>query len=159
MMRISKLTDYGIVLLSHFASDSDRTFSARYLASQTRLPLPMVSKILKLLLREGLLVSHRGASGGYTLSRHPEKISVGEMVKAIEGPIALMECIDEPGHCRVEANCPVRHNWHAINFRINETVVKALYGIRLSDMIQPMLQGFVPLADLQSSGGSSGLLN
>lgn len=161
MMRVSKLTDYGIVLLSYFAGDAGRTNSARRLAEATHLPLPMVSKILKLLLREGLLVSRRGASGGYALARHPEEISVGEMIEAIEGPIALMECIDEPGNCRVESICPVRRNWHRINFRINETVVRALGGITLSDMIQPMSDGsdsFVPLTDLQqSSGGGPGL--
>ncbi|MBI4455262.1 MAG: SUF system Fe-S cluster assembly regulator [Acidobacteria bacterium] len=158
MMRMSKLTDYGIVLLIHFVeSDSKRpTYSARQLAGLTHLPLPMVSKILKLLVREGLLVSHRGANGGYRLARQPENITVGETIKAIEGSIALTECINAPGNCRVEAMCPVRHNWQRINWRINETVAKALQGITLSDMVHPIAEGFVSVSDLQP-GGSPGL--
>ena len=158
MLRMSKLTDYGIVLLTYFASEPTRTFSARHLAKLTHLPSPMVSKILKLLLREGLLVSRRGANGGYCLARRPERISIGEMVKAIEGPIAMMECIDAPGNCKVEAMCPVRHNWYRINYRINDAIVRALQDITLSDMVHPITEGFVPITGAQqSSGGSPGL--
>lgn len=159
MMRMSKLTDYGIILLTYFANDYKRpTYSARRLAELTHLPLPMVSKILKLLVRERLLVSHRGANGGYSLARQPEEITVGEMIGAMEGPIALMECIDTPGNCKVEAMCPVRHNWYRINYRINETVVRALHGITLSDMVHPISEGFVHVGDVrQPSGGSAGL--
>ena len=149
MLRMSKMTDYGILLLTHFAATPEgATCSARNLAELTHLPLPMVSKILKMLLHEGLLVSRRGASGGYRLARKPTQISVGEMIRAIEGPIAVMECIDSPGACRVEARCQVRHNWHHINSRINESVVRALQAITLFDMVQPMKEGFVPLGEI-----------
>jgi FeS assembly SUF system regulator len=130
MIRMSKQTDYGIVLLTHLASTPDASYSARELAAVMHLPLPMVSKILKLLTREGLLFSYRGPSGGYRLARQPNQITVAEMINALEGPFAFMECIETPGTCRQESFCPVRGNWYTIN----STVVRALRGITLSDM-------------------------
>ena len=68
MLRITKITDYGIVLMAQMASEPQTTMhNARDLAAATRLPLPIVSKILKTLARGGLLTSQRGTKGGYTL--------------------------------------------------------------------------------------------
>ena len=109
MIRMSKQADYGIVLLSRFASGSLGTiYSARELAGETHIPWPMASKILKLLTRQGLLISHRGATGGYRLARRPEKISVAEIIRRMEGPIALTECVEAPGDCKQEPVCQVR---------------------------------------------------
>lgn len=130
MIRITKQTDYGIVLLTHLASAPDRQVNAPELGTETHLPLPMVSKILKLLVREGLLVSHRGVKGGYTLSRPPEEISMAEVVVALEGPIAITECVDDQGGCSHEALCPVRGRWN----RINSALREALSGISLAEM-------------------------
>jgi len=140
MIRMSKQTDYGIVLLTHLASEPEASHSARELADVVHLPLPMVSKILKLLAREGLLVSHRGSSGGYRLARQPSQITVAEMINALEGPFAFMECIETPGTCRQEAFCRVRSNWYTIN----TTIVTALRGITLSDMTRTIPGGMPP---------------
>src|SRR6266851_1279996 len=78
MIRITKQTDYGIVLLTHMAAHADRQYNAPDLAAEAHLPLPMASKILKLLAREGVLVSHRGVKGGYSLGRHPQSISMAD---------------------------------------------------------------------------------
>lgn len=145
MIRMSKLADYGLVLMTQFVRHPDHgNMSARRLADQTRLPLPMVSKVLKALTRQGLLVSHRGASGGYNLARSPEEISVGEILVAVEGPFAMTECLDEDGDCRQEAVCPVRTNWKRINYAL-ESVLDA---IRLSDMLEPLPERLVPLNGL-----------
>jgi len=133
MIRITKQTDYGIVLLTHVAAEPERQFNAPELAAETRLPLPMVSKILKLLTKEGLLDSHRGVKGGYSLSRQPESISMAEIITALEGPIAITECIEVAGDCSHEALCPVRGNWR----RINQAVRAALEGITLAELAQP----------------------
>ncbi len=93
MIRLSKLTDYGLVLMSYAARNKGRTVhTARELSLESGLPLPTVSKLLKLLLQAGFLVSHRGTNGGYSLAREPEDISVAEIIAALEGPIALTEC-------------------------------------------------------------------
>ena len=90
MIRITRLADYAIVILSHFASDRTRPVrTARLLASETHVPLPTVSKILKALARRGIVASLRGVHGGYTLTKVPEAISVAEIIDALEGPIAM----------------------------------------------------------------------
>jgi FeS assembly SUF system regulator len=135
MLRITKQTDYGIVLVSHMAAEPERLFAASDLAAEAQLPLPMVSKILKLLAREGVLVSHRGANGGYALARRPRQIAVSEVITALEGPIAVTECIDDgPGICDQEPVCPLRSNWQVINMAIR----RALDGIMIADMSRPL---------------------
>jgi FeS assembly SUF system regulator len=128
MLRISKLTDYGIVLLAHFAEHPGETCNARELAEATGLPFPAVGKVLKLLANEDLLVSHRGAKGGYTLARPAGEISVVEIIEALEGPIALMECSAGPGHCQKEATCRVRDPWQTIHGAIRSTLSRVTLG-------------------------------
>ena len=143
MIRMSKLADYGLVLMTQFlrSEGRGRNLSARRLAAETCLPLPMVSKVLKALTREGLLVSHRGTNGGYSLTREPGRISVAEILSAVEGPIAMTECLDAEGHCRQEAVCRVRNNWE----RINGAVTSVLGAISLRDMLEPLPDGLVHL--------------
>jgi FeS assembly SUF system regulator len=142
MIRITRLTDYGIVLMSQLAVAPERLFNAPELAAESRLPLPMVSKILKQLARAGLLDSHRGVHGGYTLGRPAEDISVVEIITALDGPIAMTECIeDAPGVCEVEVSCPVRSNWN----RINRAIREALEGVTLAEMSQPASPKLVAL--------------
>ncbi len=149
MIRMSKQTDYGVLLLTQFAADPEGlTLSARELADRASLPLPMVSKILKVLTRGGLLVSVRGARGGYTLARRPDRITVTDVISALDGPFAMTECVDAPGDCRQESSCPVRTNWHLIN----QTVRKALDNITLWDMTRPLT---VPLIRLERAGKTS----
>ncbi len=135
MLRITKLTDYGVALLVYFAATRDgEPHNARDVAADVNLPLPTVSKILKVLSREGLLVSYRGAKGGYGLSRPPERISVAEVIRALEGPIGITECsVAAPGSCAQEPLCGVRANWQMIN----EAVHGALEKITLSEMVRP----------------------
>jgi FeS assembly SUF system regulator len=129
---MSRQTDYGIVLLTHFArSPEGATLTARGLAAFTRLPRPTVSKILKLLTREGLLVSQRGVKGGYRLSRSPEEITVAHMIHALEGPIAMTVCVDaSPRECEHESSCACRPSWQ----QINEKVRGALDTISLAEL-------------------------
>ena len=142
MLRITKQTDYGIVLLSRMAAEPVRLFNAPELSTEAQLPLPTVSKILKLLARDGVLVSHRGVKGGYSLSRPPEAISVAEVIVCLEGPIAMTECIDDgPDECHQEGHCAMQGNWQVINRAIRS----ALEGITLRDMAEPLPQQLVQL--------------
>ncbi len=133
MIRITKQTDYGIVLLTHLAAHPERTFNAPELAAEAGLPLPMVSKTLKLLTREGLLASHRGVRGGYGLAQPAEEITMTQVISALEGPIAITECIDVSGECSHERVCPTRNNWQ----RINHALKEALDQISLAEMTPP----------------------
>jgi FeS assembly SUF system regulator len=144
MIRMTKQADYGIVLLTRMAAEPGRLFNASELAEEAHLPQPTVSKILKILAREGLLASQRGVKGGYTLDRAPATVSVADVISALEGPIAITECIDEtPGLCSQEAFCPVRGNWH----RINDAIRRALSAITLAEMTQPLPRSLVTLGD------------
>ena len=148
MIRITRLTDYGIVLLARIAETGEpRANNVPSLAADTRLPAPTVSKILKALAREGLLVSHRGVKGGYSLSRRPEQISVIDIIGALDGPIAITDCShDLPGKCDIETGCPVRSNWQRINLAVRES----LEQITLAEMMRPQRSaGFVPVGDLE----------
>jgi FeS assembly SUF system regulator len=143
MLRVTKLADYGIVMLTHLAGRGGASCNARDLAQDVRLPLPVVSKILKLLAKNGLLESRRGIKGGYGLARRPETITVAEIIRALEGPIAVTECTDRVhGDCGLEIGCPVRTNWHLINHAIHE----ALEKITLAEMTRPLGQQLVNLA-------------
>lgn len=131
MLRITRETDYGIVLLTWMVGDANPPYSAAVLAKQRRLPLPMVSKILKTLVRAGLLVSQRGAQGGYSLARSPENISAVDIIDAFEGPIAITECSSQVPHaCMHENHCAVSSHWN----RINQAIREALKNISLLEM-------------------------
>lgn len=136
MIRMSKLTDYGIVLMTHLARDrASAVHSARDLAERARLPSPTVNKLLKELSRAGLLVSHRGVNGGYSLARAPEDISIGEVIAALEGPIGLTDCgTPTSGTCDLEQECPVNRNWRKIGHVIRD----ALDGLSLAEMASPL---------------------
>jgi FeS assembly SUF system regulator len=139
VLRLTKLTDYAIVLLTHFAADppdgaESEVWTARGLAAASLLPLPTVSKVLKQLSRAGILISHRGVAGGYSLARPAEAISVADVIAAIEGPISLTECSAvAPSLCELEPSCPSRSNWR----RINEAVRGALERLSVAEMSVP----------------------
>ena len=134
MLRISKLTDYGIVVLVHLAREAPgSTLNARELAGATELPLPAVSKMLKSLAAAGLVDSLRGARGGYRLACDPSRVDVARILEALEGPIALMDCTVGPGHCEVEDSCGVREPWQRINRAVHDT----LRRVTLEDLARP----------------------
>lgn len=139
MLRMTKQADYGIVLLSRMAGQASARFAAPELAAETHLPLPMVSKILKILARGGLLISHRGAKGGYSLAVLPQEITVARMISVLDGPIAFTECSDEgsPGLCSQEAGCLIRNNWQRINLAVRD----ALEAITLAELAAPSNAG------------------
>ncbi|MCL4808718.1 MAG: SUF system Fe-S cluster assembly regulator [Thermoanaerobaculia bacterium] len=132
MIRMNKLTDYGVVLLTTFAREPGLGISARELSTRTGIPLPTVVKLLKTLLKAGLLVSQRGTKGGYALSRRPEEVPVAEVIEALEGPLAITEC-SMPGTCEHERRCVARPNWAAVNDVIRQSLSK----LTLAEMTRP----------------------
>lgn len=133
MLRMSKLTDYGIVLMSYLAAYAQQQHSAQTLAQAVQMPVPTVRKVLKLLQSAGLLKSERGAQGGYSLSAPAQAISVAQIIAAIEGPIALTECVSDESHCDQETHCAVQTNWA----QINNAVFHALDEVKLANMLAP----------------------
>lgn len=132
MLRISKLTDYGTVVLAHIASRGDGLVSAAEVASSTGLAPPTVSKLLKLLAKSGLVVSARGARGGYRLARPAVDISAADVIDALEGPVSITECSSEDSHCEHEGICSVGGAWQQINVAIR----RALDDVTLIDLLR-----------------------
>ncbi len=141
MFRLNRLTDYAVVVMTQMAHDPKAVRTAPQIARNTGVPLPTVAKLLNALTRESLVTSHRGATGGYTLHRRAEEITVAEIIQAIEGPIALTACVDVSGyHCDVETLCPMRGNWEEVNRAIHD----ALDQVTLADMIVSTMTFFDP---------------
>jgi len=136
MLRISKLTDYAILLMVELTREGEM-LSAHALADRIHVEITTAGKVLKQLASAGLVESFRGASGGYRVNKPAGEISVAEVIAAIEGPIAMTECSAEPGLCQVEENCNLRGNWQ----RISVAVARALQDVSLAEMSAPLPRG------------------
>lgn len=131
MIRLSRLADYGVVLACHMAARVEAYHNAFDLAAATGLPAPTVSKLLAAMARAGVLVSHRGAKGGYRLARQPAEITAADIVCSVDGPIALTVCIEHgAGACDVESLCPTRRGWQ----RINNAIQDAMNSVSLAEL-------------------------
>lgn len=134
MLRISKIIDYGTLILTHMGNDPGRIFSASELAQTLGLGQPTVSKVLKLLNQSNIVVSTRGAHGGYSLARPASEISIAQIIDALDDqPFGLTECVATPGACAVESDCQVRSNWQ----QISDIVRRTLEDVSVADMLTP----------------------
>ena len=153
MLRISKLTDYGVTLATQLASSWEADGTLRVvseLAEVTGIPAPTVAKVLKTLVRADVVVSVRGARGGYRLAAPPAEINVAQIVSALEGPIAITDCTDASvdAPCARDARCGLRPNWS----RINAVLLEALRGVSLAEM----MRGSAAARDSRESGCGGG---
>jgi FeS assembly SUF system regulator len=141
------MTDYAILLMAELTRQGE-TLSAHVLADRIRVEVPTASKALKLLAGAGLLSSYRGANGGYRVTRPASRISVAEIIAAIEGPIAMTECSVEVGLCHQEDSCHLRSNWQ----RISMAVSRALEEVSLAEMSEPLRKtsGMLRIATLNA---------
>ena len=133
MLKLSKLTDYAVVILAEMATNERALLNASALAARTKLPEPTVSKVLKTLTKNGLIHSTRGSNGGYVLQKQPSDIDMASVITALEGPIALTQCVDKVGdeYCDRAANCSVRGKWNPVN----NAMQNALKNVSLAQMI------------------------
>jgi len=130
MLMLSRLSDYAIVLMTYLATHYEYRASAPTLAEGTRIPLPTVVRLLKLLAAGGALRSIQGRDGGYRLERAPSDVSVRDIIESVEGPIALTQCNREAGSCFIEDSCQVRDHWLVINGAFRQS----LANISLADL-------------------------
>jgi FeS assembly SUF system regulator len=133
MLRLSRLTDYAVVTLAAMAERRGEVLSATALAEQTNVPEPTVAKILKLLARDGLVASVRGAAGGYRLDDPAGRIAIGAVVAAIEGPVALTACVEgSQASCGMEGQCALHGRWDPVNRAIRD----ALAAVSVADVME-----------------------
>lgn len=130
MIRVTRLTDYAVLVLAEMIR-AKGPHTVPHIATSTGLPLPTVAKLLKLLARNGLVTSYRGAAGGYTLQHPAPTITVADVIEAVEGPIAITACMeDSDDFCRIESLCPMQGHWG----HINRAIRRALQEITLTDI-------------------------
>ncbi|MBI3284774.1 MAG: SUF system Fe-S cluster assembly regulator [Burkholderiales bacterium] len=152
MLKISKLADYGTLILTCLVREPQRLQSAVEVAAQLGLPAPTVSKVLKILARNGLLTSARGTCGGYLLARPASEITVADVIGALDGPLGLTECAVARGLCMQESSCRVRNNW----LTVNQIVLRALQQVTLEKMGgQLSAQATIDFVQTQRAKGKS----
>lgn len=134
MLRIGKLTDYALLIMSQMARNPDSVLSATVLAELLGLPSPTVSKILKILAEGEVISSIRGSVGGYHLAQPPEKIKLGQILAIMEGDIAMTECCEKKEKCLLEMNCLTRENWQKINMMVKNLLDRWT----ILDMLSPL---------------------
>lgn len=154
MLRISKLADYGTVVMVYLAKRSQILCNARDIAAHTHITVPMVSKLLKKLTAAGLLSSVRGASGGYRLQREASAISVAEIIYALEENRGFTECSLQPNECALQGVCHVQGNWQLIS----QAIETALHSVSLDMLAKPSLKPveIERIRQIASSGVSHG---
>lgn len=132
MLKLSKMTDYAVVVLADMAKRNNQMVSATLLAEATKLPEPTVSKILKSLAKHGVVASMRGANGGYVLERSIGDISMADVITALDGPIALTSCVEESTSCCDRADhCAIKGKWNPVN----QAMQQALENVSLKQMM------------------------
>ncbi len=134
MIRLTNLADYAVVVMTAAARAPDARLSATRVAALTSIPVPTVAKLMGTLARAGLLTASRGVAGGFSLAGPPESICIAAIVEAVDGPIALTNCLTGDSHdCAIEGHCTVRGHWGPIN----QAVRAALAAVTLADILRP----------------------
>ncbi len=135
MIKLSNLADYAVALMGVIAQRPDHIHSSAEINQKTEIPLPTVSKIMGVLTRFGLLRSHRGFNGGFSLAKQSDEITIADIIEAVDGPVQLTNCIGTEGSdCDWEAGCATRGRWD----KINDAVKEALQSVTLTQMVSPM---------------------
>jgi Rrf2 family protein len=147
MLKISRLTDYGLLAGVFLARHAGEVMAAREIAEFYHLPLPVITKVLKALHTSGVIRSHRGVGGGYSFEGDAEAVTLGQLIEAFEGPWDLVECetLDDDGHatCAIRVACPSRR----FMFGINRAIKGAFEQVTLGDLVR----GGMPLPVIDKS--------
>lgn len=139
MFRLSRLADYGAVVMVYLARKHGHLCSAREISAKTHLPLPTVSKLLKLLSGAHLLISVRGVAGGYRLAREPQAINLADIISALEERHGLVDCVSQGGGCALESVCFVQDKWRVIS----KAIEQSLAAVSLASLASPNPMGEV----------------
>jgi len=146
MLRLTKKADYGLMALKYLAEQANLVASrkprglatnsaqsAKDIAEAYHIPPQLLAKILQTLAKAGLLVSHAGTNGGYSLARSPREITAFEVIRAIDGPLFITSCITIHGTCDLAGHCTIKEPLR----KVNDSIKDLLNGICISDLIDP----------------------
>ena len=133
MLRLTKKADYALIAVKHLAEHAPvRAQSAKDIGEAYHIPVPLLAKILQQLTRAGILVSHSGINGGYSLERPATAITAFEVIRAIEGPLFITSCATLHGPCDLTACCTIKEPLQ----KLNDTIRDLLTGMRISDLCE-----------------------
>lgn len=135
MLRLTKKADYSLIALKYFAAqrlNNKEALSAKEVADNCGIPLPILSKLLQRLGKTGFLVSAYGTNGGYRLARDAKRISTLEVIRAIDGPIVLANCFTQDEGCGHASRCTVKRPLR----RIHEGILRLLESVSIQDMLE-----------------------
>ncbi len=147
VLRLTKKADYGLMAMKYIAEQGGRhiaadaavdhisaaALSAKDIAEAYHIPAQLLAKILQTLVKAGLLVSHAGSNGGYSLARDPRAISAFEVIRAIDGPLFITSCITIHGACDLTSSCTIKEPLR----KVNDSITELLSRIRISDLCEP----------------------
>ena len=134
MLALTRKCDYALIALSHLYRVRDEVTSAREIAALYHMPLPALMNILKELARQEIVTSVRGAKGGYRISDRATRLSLKELLVALEGPIRLVQCVGAEGgtkSCQQRESCPVM----APALRLQKRLEQFLDQVPLAEII------------------------
>jgi Rrf2 family protein len=133
MLRLTKKADYGLMALKFLAEHPESmSLSAKDIAEAYHIPQQLLAKILQRLAKEGLLRSHAGMNGGYTLARRADEISAFEVIRIIDGPLFITSCVTVSGLCDLTNSCTIKEPLA----RVNDSISDVLKNIRISDLVE-----------------------
>lgn len=131
MLKITRLADYAVIIICSFRGKGNSIISAKEISKKTSINKATVNKILSILVRKKILTASRGVNGGYKTVKQLDKISIKELIEAIEGPVALTNCMDNnAGNCNLFDQCVTKNTWSIVNNVIRD----ALEGIKIQDI-------------------------
>jgi Rrf2 family protein len=133
MLRLTKKADYGLMALKYLAEHPEASaLSAKDISDAYHIPPQLLAKILQRLAKVGLVKSHAGMNGGYSLLKDPRKISAFEVIFAIDGPLFITSCFTHEGNCDLTDSCTIKEPLA----RVNETISSVLKSIYVSDLVE-----------------------
>ncbi len=130
-MKISKKSQYGLRALVFLGLNKNKILSLRFISEKEKIPFNYLEKISSQLEKKGLVNSKKGVQGGYSLAVSPEKIKIGEIIKALDGEIVLVECVGTKNNCALKKSCKTINAW----LKIQKSLEKTINSINLKDLI------------------------
>ncbi|MFQ5827745.1 MAG: RrF2 family transcriptional regulator [Candidatus Methylomirabilia bacterium] len=142
MLRFTKRADYGLMAVYYIAShQEDGAVSSKRIAGTFSIPHELLAKVLQQLARKGLITGQNGPKGGYVLTRSPEEITVGQVIRVLEGPVKIVSCVES-------LDCPQysRCNWRGPVQTIQASISQLLDTMTMAELANDRVS---PLAELQ----------
>lgn len=130
-MKISTKGRYALRIMIDLAEQKNQLTPIKDIAQRQEISIKYLEQIVSMLFKKNLVEGFRGPTGGYKLTKSPDKINVAEILEATEGPIAIVECLEKNNTCKREKICKSKNCWNKLNFLISDY----LKSVTLQDIL------------------------